>query len=97
MCFVVRLQTNDGRARAAVVRDESETGVFLLTHGALDIGDTVELELVPLASGDPTPRVRGRVVRSRTWDAGDLWRLAVAVHLDGLWSPDLVVANLAAP
>ena len=95
---MVRLETVDGDARPAVVRDASESGVFLLTHGtALEVGDTVELQLVAAEPGEATPRVRGRVVRAKPWEAGDLWRLGLGIRFDGKWSPELVLAALAPP
>ena len=97
MCLVVHLRTADGAARTAVVRDASEGGAFLLTGGAsVHIGDTVELELVPYDEGAEPALVRGHVVRARPWDAGDLWRLALAVRFDGALPASVPLADIAA-
>lgn len=97
MCLVVHLRTADGGARTAVVRDASEGGAFLLTGGAsVHIGDTVELEVVPYDESAEATFVRGRVVRARPWEAGDLWRLALAVRFDGALPASVPLAAIAA-
>lgn len=103
MCLVVYLKTADGDTRAAVVRDASEGGAFLLTRGAaVNPGDTVELEVVPVEDGEPDGTsvpatvVRGRVVRTRLWDTGDLWRLALAVRFDATLPASVGLADIAA-
>ena len=97
LCLVVHLRTSDGEARTAVVRDASESGAFLLTRGAvLDVGDPVELEVVPTKDGGPAPRVRGHVVRARPWEAGDLWRHGLAVSFEGPLPAGVAIEELAA-
>jgi len=96
MCLVVHLRTADGLARTAVVRDASDGGAFLLTGGAVvHPGDTVDLEVQPHEDEEPT-NVRARVVRARPWDAGDLWRLALAVRFEDALPPNIALGDIAA-
>jgi len=97
MCLVVQMRTADGEARTAVVRDASEGGAFLLTRGvSVHTGDTVELEVVPIEEGGSPALVRGRVLRARPWEDGDLWRLALAVRFEGALPESLGLADIAA-
>jgi hypothetical protein len=97
MCLVVHLRTADGLARAAVVRDASDGGAFLLTGGStVHPGDTVELEVVPFEDGGEPACVRGRVVRARPWEAGELWRLALAVRFEGHLPESVALEDIAA-
>jgi hypothetical protein len=97
MCLVVHLRTADGRTRTAVVRDASEDGAFLLTGGAaVHAGDTVELEVIPYVEGAAPAIVRGRVLRSRPWESGDLWRLSLAVRFEGALPESVELADIAA-
>jgi len=97
LCLVVHLKTANGHARTAVVRDASESGAFLLTRGApVEVGDPVELEVLPVGKGDSLPRLRGHIVRARPWEAGDLWRLGVAVTFEAPLPASLGIEDLAA-
>ena len=97
VCLFACLRTTDGRARSAVVRDASTTGAFLLTRGAVaDVGDPIELELVPLEDGEPSPRWRGQVVRSRPWDTGDLWRQSLAIRFEATLPESVGLEQVAA-
>jgi len=97
VCLVVKLRTSDGTARTAVVRDASDGGAFLLTDGAVvQPGDSVELEVVPFEDGAEHATVRGRVLRARPWEAGDLWRLALAVCFESALPPSVGLADIAA-
>ena len=83
VCLVVQLRAPDGSKRTAVVRDASQSGVFVLTREApIRVGDPVELEVVPFDDDTPAPWMKGRVVRAKPWEAGDLWRQAIAVKFD---------------
>jgi hypothetical protein len=97
MCLVVHLRTADGGTRTAVVRDASEGGAFLLTGGvSVSPGDTVELEVIPYLEGSAPAIVRGRVLRARPWEAGDLWRLALAVRFEDALPESVELADIAA-
>jgi len=97
LCLVVHLKTANGKPRTAVVRDASESGAFLLTRGApVEVGDTVELEVLPVGKSEPLPRLRGHIVRARPWEAGDLWRLGVAVTFEAPLPASIGIEELAA-
>lgn len=97
VCLVVQLRASDGTKRTAVVRDASQSGAFVLTREApLDVGDPVELEVVPFEDDTPAPWMRGRVVRAKPWDDGDLWRQAIAVKFDYALTSSLELEELSA-
>ena len=82
-CFPAHVETAEGVARSALIRDLSISGALLLTRARLKIGDPVKLSLYLKEGAEPFA-VTGRVVREekRPSELVHPWTKAVAVHFD---------------
>lgn len=82
-CFPAHVETAEGVARSALIRDLSISGALLLTRARLRIGDPVKLSLY-LKEGTEPFAAAGRVVREerRPSELVHPWTMAVAVHFD---------------
>ncbi len=82
-CFPAHLETTEGVARSALIRDLSVTGALLLTRARVHIGDTVKLSLY-LREGIEPFAAAGRVVREeqRPSEMVHPWTKAVAVQFE---------------
>lgn len=78
------LAENADRARVAITRDASETGLLLLTRGHLEIGQSVTVRV--LLPGDAVQHapVTGHVVRREVLSFAevDFWNEKVALQFD---------------
>jgi PilZ domain len=82
-CFPAHVETAEGVARSALIRDLSVSGALLLTRARLRIGDLVKLSLYLKEGAEPFA-ASGRVVREekRPTELSHPWTKAVAVHFD---------------
>jgi hypothetical protein len=82
-CFPAHVETAEGVARSALIRDLSISGALLLTRARLKIGDPVKLSLY-LKEGTEPFSAAGQVVREekRPSEMVHPWTKAVAVRFD---------------
>ena len=82
-CFPAHVETVEGVARSALIRDLSVSGALLLTRARLRIGDPVKLSLYLKEDAEPFPAA-GHVVREekRPTELSHPWTKAVAVRFD---------------
>jgi len=83
--FVAELLPDDGeRARVAITRDTSETGMLLLTRAHLEVGQSVTVRLLLPGEDGQRPPVTGRVVRREVLSPHevDFWKEKVALQFD---------------
>jgi hypothetical protein len=87
----VEIRVPSGKARLAVLQDASETGVLLLTHSRVEVGDQIELGIQ--IDGETRLDLAGTVVRVEPLHSDGPWRVRVGVAID---EPSLELAKHAA-
>jgi hypothetical protein len=82
-CFPAHVETAEGVARSALIRDLSVSGALLLTRARLRIGDPIKLSLYLKEDAEPFA-CSGHVVREekRPTELSHPWTKSVAVRFD---------------
>lgn len=83
--FVAELLPEHGeRARVAITRDASETGLLLLTRAHVEVGQSVTVRVLLPGDDGKRPPVTGRVVRREELSPHevDFWKEKVALQFD---------------
>jgi hypothetical protein len=83
--FVAEVLPHDGeRARVAITRDASETGLLLLTRAHVELGQSVTVRVHLPGDVEERAPVTGRVVRREVLSPHevDFWKEKVALQFD---------------
>ncbi|MCB9592579.1 MAG: PilZ domain-containing protein [Sandaracinaceae bacterium] len=78
--IAAEITVGDGKPKLAVMQDASATGLRLLTHTRVEVGDPIDVALQ--VEAERRVEVSGEVARVQTLEPGGPWRYRLGVALD---------------